>query len=261
MNVYGHHNLLTPASRRKRLAAWLTGGAILLGAGYVASAEAPSGWDRLKDRVSTTLGINDFDVQVVEGTVVSLGDHIVLSDEQRDTLGDKAMFKRGPMGIRTEGGDLYLILTGHFRDVQLERIELTDEQKDARKDLERAAENVREAQAQTAQQQAQAKREYDEALARARANDADMGDRAVKVDEAEADPDALTQEQKLREAIAEARSKMSDDYKTKIDTLGDAKAGHSVAVIGRIYKNGGLQAILVDSMYAGSDTTVQARVD
>ncbi len=258
--MYDYDTILPATRRRNRLAAWLAGGAILLGAGLVASGEEPSTWDRLKDRVSDTLGIDGFDVKVIEGHVVSLGDHIVLSDDQRKSLGDSPLFARGPMGVRTDGGDLYLILSGKFREVQLQRFTLTDEQRDARKDLDSAAQKVHDAKAETVQQQAQAKREYDEALARAKAADADMGDRAVAVDDA-ADPDALTREQKLREAIAEARAKMSGEYETPIDSLGDAKHGHRVAVIGRIYSGGGLQAILVESMHADRDDSTQARAE
>lgn len=247
--------MLGRTPKRDRVAAWITAGALVLGSGYVVSAEE-SAWEKVKDAV----GMGEFDVKMIEGEIVSLGDHIVLNDQQRQSMGNNHLFADGPVGLRTKGGDLYLILPGRYNNVQLDRLSFEESAKHTNKaNLENQQEPPRATDTRVAgERETRGPQTYDTGTATGRQPTADAEVNAVTTDAA-----TIEREQKLREATADARSHLdSTIYETQIDSLNRARVGQRVAVIGQIYSGGGLQAILTDTIHADQDgAATQARAE
>lgn len=257
--------------RANKAVAWVAGATIALGAALVASAQEDRG---VLDRI-TSVFTGDYNVKVIEGNVVNLGDHIVLKDAQHRMGTDPGVFTDGPRGLRTENGDLYLILTGHFEDVQLERWDRLHRGEAAVHGFGQDADRRLTSPERTGAMEhdpttAPADRPHPTTADRSQPADArgpsvydrDRSTERAADRRAENAEDMAKREQKLREAVSDARAKLDAAYETPAQSFDEAPMGGRVAVIGRIYSNNGLQAILVESIHLDRDDSgPQARAD
>lgn len=247
--------------RRQTLAACLAAGPLALGCPAVL-AENPL--DKAAEVVSGIFS-GGYDVRLIEGTIVNLGQRIVLPDDERTPTDAPRQFSGAAKGLMTEGGDLYLLVHADgFESIVLERHDARANAGESR-DL-----TIRRAGAQTNDEarvttRTEPVRRVDDGRADVRSQDSRTAGQGVDPTttdarrKAEGDDAAWAErERKLSEELQAAQSDLKDRYEAKVDDSGTLEVGDPVAVIGKVYSDGGLQAILVKSIHADRDGRVPA---
>lgn len=266
-------------SRKGKAAGWLAAGAIALGAAHVVSADDAGPIETVRESVSSWFS-DDVEVSVTQGHLVNLMDHIVLDEEHLKRMSADAAVIDGPVGLRTEDGGLYLLAGDHFRKVQLDRVKLDKDQlrdtaaKDAgrepadRDDADERREPLTAEEKQEVRHEAvDAGLERKEETLDKRLNRELERKQAAADDEAEDQPAAADRrttgpEHELDKAVREAQAKVDGRYEKQVDSADKLDQGDAVAIVGRVYERGGLQAILVHSIHVDGDApAAQARVE